>query len=65
MTIQLNGEEHETTARTVAALLTELKAPQTGSAVALNGAVVRRAEHENTPLKDGDAVEIIRAVQGG
>ena len=65
MTIQLNGEKHETTARTVAELLVELNAPQTGVAVALNGAVVRRAEHQNTPLEDGDAVEIIRAVQGG
>jgi sulfur carrier protein len=65
MRIQLNGENKETQARTIAELLSELNAPETGTAVALNGAVVRRAEHENTPLREDDDVEVIRAVQGG
>ena len=65
MTIRLNGANKETQSRTIAELLAELQTPQTGVAVALNGAVVRRAEHQNTPLKDGDEIEIIRAVQGG
>jgi thiamine biosynthesis protein ThiS len=65
MTIKLNGELGQTEARTVAALLREQNAPTIGVAVALNGAVVRRAEHEATPLKENDEVEIIRAVQGG
>jgi len=65
MTIRLNGENKETPARTIAELLAELQAPETGVAVALNGAVVRRAEHQDTPLQEGDEVEVIRAVQGG
>ena len=65
MTIKLNGENKETQSRTIAELLAELQSPQTGVAVALNGAVVRRIEHQNASLQDGDQVEIIRAVQGG
>jgi len=39
--------------------------PARGVAVAINGEVVRRAEHANRVLKEGDRVEVIRAVQGG
>ncbi len=65
MTIRLNGENKATQAATIAELLTGLQSPESGVAVALNGAVIRRAEHQSTALKDGDEVEIIRAVQGG
>ena len=65
MNINLNGEVRITTARTIAELLRELNAPERGVAVALNGAVVRRGEHETTTLQEGDSVEVIRAVQGG
>jgi len=36
-----------------------------GVAVAVNGEVVARAEWRARALRDGDAVEIVRAVQGG
>lgn len=36
-----------------------------GVAVALNGAVVPRAEWPEQPLTDGDVVELLVAVQGG
>lgn len=65
MHITLNGETIETWAQNIAELLRERQMPQIGVAVACNGVVVRRADHESTPLKDGDAIEIIRAVQGG
>ena len=65
MHIKLNGEEFESKAATVAALLEEAQTPPAGVAVALNGRVVRRAEHAQTPLQEGDEVELIRAVQGG
>ncbi len=65
MTIKLNGEYAQTEAHTVAALLREQNAPLLGVAVARNGAVVRRAEHEATLLNENDEIEIIRAVQGG
>jgi sulfur carrier protein len=36
-----------------------------GVAVAVDGEVVRRAEWVTTPLAERQAVEIVRAVQGG
>ena len=36
-----------------------------GFAISLNGAVVRRAAWPVTAVRDGDAVEIIRAMSGG
>jgi sulfur carrier protein len=36
-----------------------------GTAIALNGAVVPRARHRDTLLREGDVVEIVKAVQGG
>jgi sulfur carrier protein len=65
MRIELNGEAHETEVTTVAALLQEQNAPERGVAIALNGQVVRRAEHATTAINEGDRLEIIRAVQGG
>ncbi len=65
MQIQLNGSPHPTTAQSVQQLLSELELPSSGIAVAVNGRVVRRADHENQLLNDNDNVEIIRAVQGG
>lgn len=65
MNIKLNGEVTSTRSRNVAELLRETNAPQIGVAVAINSAVVRRAEHETTLLQENDEIEIIRAVQGG
>ena len=65
MKIKLNGENKDTNAPTIAQLLRELNMPESGVAVAQNGAVVRRAQWENTALQNDDEIEIIRAVQGG
>jgi sulfur carrier protein len=65
MKIQLNGEIIETNSQTVAELLRETDAPDSGVAVAQNGAVVRRAEWQSAEVKENDEIEIIRAVQGG
>ncbi|WP_368855727.1 sulfur carrier protein ThiS [Proteus mirabilis] len=43
---------------------TGLESPQ-GIAIALNGRVVRKREWAQTPLREGDRVEIVRAMQGG
>lgn len=64
-TVRVNGETKSTQAQNIAELLQELQAPSIGVAVAQNGAVVRRADHQSTPIQDGDDIEIIRAVQGG
>jgi sulfur carrier protein len=66
-TIRLNGETEQLAATTIAELVaakSDMPAGR-GLAVALNGSLVRRADWANTRLKAGDAVEIVRAMQGG
>ena len=66
MKLVLNGVEREAPAlATVADLAAWLQLPGFGSAVELNGEVVRRAEHGATSLKEGDRLEIVRLVGGG
>jgi sulfur carrier protein len=65
-TIRINGAPEPLAARTVGELVAERSETNgRGVAVALNGSVVRRADWATTPLKAGDAVEIVRAMQGG
>lgn len=63
MRLTLNGEPRELDAPAVVADV--LPAETRGLAVAVNGAVVPRAEHASTVLAEGDTVEIVTAVQGG
>ena len=65
--IRINGQTEPFAASTIEMLLAEkaVDTGQRGIAVALNGAVVPRAAWCDTPLKPGDAVEIVRARQGG
>lgn len=66
MKLQINGDSRETPAlATVADLAHWLDLPGYGSAIELNGEVVRRAEHPTTPLREGDRLEVIRLVGGG
>lgn len=66
MNVRINGEPHRAAGpmslAEAVALLTRAPA---GVAAALNGAVVRRAAWDSTPLADGDEVEVLTAVQGG
>jgi sulfur carrier protein len=65
--LRINGEDAEVAAVTIADLL-EMRGIDPRArflAVALNGAVVRRAEWPATLLSAGDAVEIVRPLQGG
>jgi len=66
-TIRVNGQRERFGAATIAALLDakEIGADARGIAVALNGAVVPRTAWRATKLSPGDAVEIVRAQQGG
>ncbi len=63
----VNGEAMKTDAQTVLGLLASLGVDEsrTGVAVALNEEVVRRSQWIETPLSDGDTVELLRATQGG
>ena len=65
--VTLNGERRElgdaaTIATAVRALGTE---DGRGVAVALDGEVVPRGEWATTEVRDGQHVEVLRAVQGG
>jgi sulfur carrier protein len=62
----VNGDEWELAdGTTVADVLRELGAPETGIAVACRGEVVRRADWPATPVHDGDEIDVLTAVQGG
>ena len=66
--IELNGRPTEVPAgATVAGAVAEAGADgeSRGVAVAVDGEVVRRAEWGKTKLQSDQAVEVVRAVQGG
>lgn len=66
MKLRLNGSLQEAPElATVADLAAWLDLPAFGSAVELNGEVIRRADHAATPLKEGDRLEVVRLVGGG
>ncbi len=66
MTATINGETRTVRdGSTVAELLADLDLGTEGIAVAVDGRVVRRATFGETALREGDAIEIIRAVAGG
>lgn len=66
MKLHLNGEIRETPAlNSLAELAAWLELPAFGSAIELNGEVIRRADHPATPLKEGDRLEVVRLVGGG
>jgi sulfur carrier protein len=66
--VRLNGERHELPAgATLKQAVREAGAPEDGRgvAVALDGEVVPRAAWAETPLREGQQVEVLHAVQGG
>jgi sulfur carrier protein len=64
--VTLNGEPRELPAgATVATVVRELGADGRGVAVALDGEVVPRAEWGSTEVREGQQLEVLRAVQGG
>ncbi len=65
MRLTVNGEPMEIKATHVDALLGELAYEGTHLAVAVNYDVVPRTQWAQTPLNDGDAVEILTPRQGG
>lgn len=65
-TIRLNGATRSIPPRTtVGTLLERLELPIDGVAVAIDRQVVPRSEHASRILRDGEEVEVIRAVGGG
>lgn len=66
MKLVLNGREREAPAlASLADLSAWLDLPTFGTAIELNGTVIRKAEHPATPLREGDRLEIVKLVGGG
>ena len=66
MTIQLNGEPFDISGPvTIGALLAALNIDPRIVAVEHNVVVVKRQHYDDTFIKDGDEVEIVRFVGGG
>ena len=66
MQVTVNGEPREVPAMTTVATLVEsMRAPDRGTAVAVDGSVVPRTEWTIRMLAEGSRVELVRAVQGG
>jgi sulfur carrier protein len=68
MKLRVNGKSKEVEAdATLATLLNSLGVEKEtrGVAVALNDTVVKKSDWPDTVLRDGDTVEVIRAIQGG
>ncbi len=65
ITVHINGDKHELTYSKLTELFQKYQMNTTHVAVAVNNAVIPSAELENTILKDGDHIEIVRPVCGG
>ena len=64
--VKLNGEPRELPdGSTVVQAVAALTAAPSGVAAAVNGDVVPRGTWAATPIRDGDQVEVVTAVQGG
>ncbi|MEW2220499.1 sulfur carrier protein ThiS [Streptomyces sp. NPDC006990] len=65
-TVSVNGEPRRVTpGLTLDRLVADLTAAPGGVAAALNEDVIPRGRWAQTPLGEGDRVEILTAVQGG
>ena len=66
ITLTVNGKPREAEGPVnLKRYLVDIGITQTAIAVAHNGAVIPRGEIETVTLKDGDTLEIVRAVGGG
>jgi sulfur carrier protein len=65
MRVTVNGEPREISSASVDALLGELDYQGTHFAIALNYDVLPKSRWAQTPLKNGDEIEIITPRQGG
>ncbi|HES77280.1 MAG TPA: sulfur carrier protein ThiS [bacterium] len=66
MNIVLNGETHALPDHSrVTDLIAQLGLVGQRLAIELNGDIAPRSQHAELELKEGDAVEIVRAIGGG
>ncbi len=65
MRVTVNGEAREINASRIDALLSELEYEGTHFAIALNYDVLPKSRWAETPINNGDEIEIITPRQGG
>ena len=65
MRVTVNGEPREIASGSVDALLSELEYEGTHFAIALNYDVLPKSRWAETPINNGDEIEIITPRQGG
>lgn len=65
MRIQLNGEDREVAATTILGLVQELGLDVRKVAVERNLEIVPRSLHADTPVAEGDRIEVVQFVGGG
>lgn len=65
MKVNINNKETETHAANVQQLAKELQLPDTGVAIAVSNQMVPRAKWEETPVKEGASIVIVKAFCGG
>lgn len=65
MRVTINGEEKQTEAADLAALIASLAMRSDRVAVELNHDIVPRERWPQTPLREGDKLEIVHFVGGG
>jgi thiamine biosynthesis protein ThiS len=65
MRLTVNGEDRETGAGTLKALIEELELRPEAVAAEVNLSVIRKKDYAATPLREGDRVELVNFVGGG
>jgi thiamine biosynthesis protein ThiS len=65
MLIQLNGEQQDVAATTLAELVAELGLEKRMLAVERNLEVVPKSEYASTELAEGDRLEVVHMIGGG
>ena len=65
MKVKINGEPREVAAGTVLSLLEELGLHPQGTIVERNREIVDSEAYRETPLSEGDVLELVRLVGGG
>jgi thiamine biosynthesis protein ThiS len=65
MTLTINGEPRESSAETLTTLVEQLGMKPDRVAIELNREIIPRDRWPQTPIKDGDQLEIVHFVGGG
>ncbi|MGC1479157.1 MAG: sulfur carrier protein ThiS [Chthoniobacterales bacterium] len=65
MTLLLNGEDHATSAHTIADLIAELSLPAETLLIEHNSRALLRSDWPTTSLADSDRIEFLQVAAGG